>query len=187
MPVDLLSCGKDVIGLSQAFWTVSSGQWTILRYTVEEMPHMNPQDLSAYITSLLRSGPEIIASFMMGIFFTGMLSFRSVAGCFLVVIPENELARKERKNRKKPRDRQDGFADRQSRSETGVPGREAVGEGRSFQNPPLESMTLDIKVSGATSRHPLTSRKPRLAVAELEAENKVLVQDKQFLEQASRI
>ena len=34
---------------------------------------MNPQELSAYITSLLRSGPEIIASFMMGIFFTGML------------------------------------------------------------------------------------------------------------------
>jgi hypothetical protein len=36
---------------------------------------MNPQELSTYITSLLRSGPEIITAFIMGGFVTGTLLF----------------------------------------------------------------------------------------------------------------
>jgi hypothetical protein len=36
---------------------------------------MNPQELSTYFTNLLRSGPEIIAAFIMGGFVTGTLLF----------------------------------------------------------------------------------------------------------------
>jgi hypothetical protein len=35
---------------------------------------MNPQELSTYLTYLLRSEPEVIASFFMGVFFAGMLT-----------------------------------------------------------------------------------------------------------------
>src|SRR5947209_1547814 len=59
------------------------------------MPQMNPQELSAYITSLLRSGPEVIASFLMGAFFTGVLAFAARRWVFPGRDSDNELARKD--------------------------------------------------------------------------------------------
>lgn len=56
---------------------------------------MNPQDLSAYITSLLRSEPEVIASFFMGVLITGVVVFGLVRRGVLGRDSDGELSRKD--------------------------------------------------------------------------------------------
>ncbi len=137
MPVDLLSCGKDVIGFRRR----SGLSIAAVDYPVHgrgDAAHESTRIDRRTSPACFAVGPEIYRLLHDGYsFLRACWSLRSVAGCFLVVIPQEINCQEGSGNRKKRRrDRQDGFADRQSRSETGVPGREAVGEGRSFHKPP---------------------------------------------------
>ena len=140
---------------------------------VDEMPYMNPQELSAYITSLLRSGPEVIASFFMGVCLTSMLVFALRRWVFSSRHSEKKLVRKDMEIAKKDVEiaKRDAQITRVEAKLASLEGKllEKVGHFTPF--PPEKKPTLDF-----------ASVQERCA--QLEEENRQLVQIKQSLEQS---
>lgn len=134
---------------------------------------MNPQDLSAYITTLLRSGPEIIASFLMGAFLTGMLVLAVRRWVFPGREHQNELARKDAEIARKAEEvaRRDAQI---ARVEAKLVVLEAkLSKKRAPMSAAPSASDLSLNLVSSPSAVPF---------AQLEAENRRLVQDKQSLE-----
>jgi chromosome segregation ATPase len=147
------------------------------------MPQMNPQEWSAYITNLLRSEPEVIASFFMGVILTGVVVFALRRWVFSSRDADSELARKDAEIARKETEiaRKDAQIARDeaklaSLEETLLKKDELVKSLRQ-ENTALVASTkngpsLPAEYAAAQARY-----------AELECENRHLVQVKQSLEQ----
>ena len=143
---------------------------------------MNPQELSAYLTGLLRGEAEAITSFIMGVLLTGMLVFALRRWVFPRGEPAGELARKDAELARKDTEI--------ARKDVQIAKIEAklvsLEETVSKQNKPSNALLPDI----ATFLVPLMSSSSNGAdnagaqsqAAQLEAENQQLKQANQALE-----
>jgi len=152
------------------------------RDTVDEMPQMNPQELSAYFTNLLQSGPEVIVSFLMGVFFTGMLVFALRRWIVPARDSADELARKDADIARK-----DAEVARKEAQIARAEARLAIMEGTLVEKDALVRTLRQENATLAASSASNPSLPPDYATAparnaQLEAENRQLVQVKQSLE-----
>lgn len=127
---------------------------------------MDPQGLFAYLTGLLRSEPEVIASFLMGGLFAGMLILGARRWASPSGAVEVDLARREADLARRDA--------RLARLEALLAGRGESPE--DFQEPSARPRRRPASVVGPEIRPPSGAR-----LAQLEAENRRLAGDVQAL------
>jgi len=144
---------------------------------------MNPQDLSAYITSLLRSGPEIIASFIMGVFFMGLLVLTLRRWVFPGRVTASDHTSKDADFARK-----DAEVAKKDAQIARIKAKLAMLDGTLLEK---DALVRSLQEENATLAAASANNPPQPAdyaaastrCAELEAENRQLVQDKLSLEE----
>jgi septal ring factor EnvC (AmiA/AmiB activator) len=144
---------------------------------------MNPQELSAYITSLFRSEPEVIASFFMGVCLTGMLVFALRRWVFPGRDSMRKLARKDAEIARKAAEiaRRDAQIARVEAKLASLE-EKLLEKVELFTSLPQENKTFAAS-SASAPLLPVAQASAQARCAQLEAENRQLVQIKQSLEQ----
>jgi septal ring factor EnvC (AmiA/AmiB activator) len=147
------------------------------------MPLVNPQELSSYLTGLFRSEPEVVAAFFMGVLLTGMLALALRRWVFPRPESKKKLAKKDAEIA-----RREAEIARKDAQIAKVEAKLASLEGRLLEKVDLftdfpQALTTSATSVVSDSPPPADPAAALARCAQLEAENRQLVQVKQSLEQ----